>query len=243
MQQTGDERKQGIAAVEAEGLGKRYGQRIALAGISFRVYKGETVKILGPNGAGKSTLLRLLARLTLPTEGQVRLLGRDRWERSEVARLVGYAGHTPPLYRALTARENLLFYGRMHGLSGRAVQERAALLLELIGLQDKAGERVGSFSHGMVRRLGVALALLHDPPILLLDEPFGGLDPSSRDQLRRVLSRLPEKTLLLSTHDFSEVGQGERVFFLAQGRLRWDGWANGDPCKLACRYQEMVQDA
>ncbi|MDI3281070.1 MAG: ABC transporter ATP-binding protein [Bacillota bacterium] len=242
-EQTGEKRERAAAAVEAERLGKRYGQRTALAGVSFQIQKGETVKILGPNGAGKSTLLRLLARLTLPTEGQVRLLGRDGGERREIARLVGYAGHEPPLYRALTAQENLFFYGRMHGLSKRAVQERVAFLLELVGLQDKGGERVGRLSHGTVRRLGVALALLHDPPILLLDEPFGGLDPSSRDQLRRVLSRLPEKTILLSTHDFSEVGRGERVFFLSRGRLCWDGRANGDPRELACLYQEMVRNA
>jgi heme exporter protein A len=162
-------------ALELEGLTRRYGEREALGGVSLTLGAGQTLVVLGPNGAGKTTLLRVLATLLRPHAGTVRVLGRalpgEAWA---VRGRVGLLGHEPLLYRELTVRENLRYHARLHGVDFARVE----LLLEAVGMAARASEAVRTLSRGMVQRVAIARAVLHDPEVLLLDEPRANLDPA-----------------------------------------------------------------
>ena len=163
------------AAIELDGLTRRYGEREALAGVSLSLRAGQTLVVLGPNGAGKTTLLRVLATLLRPHAGAVRMLGRALPEESWAVRgRVGLLGHEPLLYRELTAHENLRYHARLHGVDPARVEE----LLDAVGMAARAGEQVRTLSRGMVQRVAIARAVLHDPEVLLLDEPRANLDPT-----------------------------------------------------------------
>jgi heme exporter protein A len=196
------EREGGQAqAVEVEGLVRRYGERAALDGVTFALPEGMTLGLFGPNGAGKSTLLRVLATLLRPHEGSVRVFGaplpREAWK---VRSRVGYLGHEPLLYRELTALENLDLFGRLYRVPER--RERSGMLLERFGLWDVRGERVSTFSRGMTQRLALCRALLHDPSLVVLDEPFTALDEEGAALLDRELAAMVGgRTVVLSTHD------------------------------------------
>jgi heme exporter protein A len=156
-------------AVEVESLTRRYGDRVAVDRVSFTLAPGRTLVVVGPNGAGKSTLLKVLATLLRPHEGQVRVLGSQLPDEAwKVRGRVGYLGHEPALYRSLTARENLRFAGRLHGVDDERVDE----LLDAVGLARRGDDRIEEFSRGMRQRIAAARAVLHDPPLLLLDEPW-----------------------------------------------------------------------
>jgi heme exporter protein A len=190
--------------VRARGLEKRYGDKRVLRGVDLDVPRGGFLLVTGPNGSGKTTLLRLVAGLLAPTGGELEVaVERGR---------VGFLGHEPLVYRELTALENLDLYGRLYRVPER--RERIGMLLERFGLWDARGERAGSFSRGMLQRLALCRALLHEPELLLLDEPYSGLDADGGALLDRELAGLAgERTFLVATHD------PERLSPLATGRL------------------------
>jgi heme exporter protein A len=186
------------AAIELEDLERRYGERVALAEVTVRVEEGQTLVVLGANGAGKTTLLRVLATLLRPHGGSCRVLGCELpgngWE---VRGRVGYLGHDPLLYRDLTGEENLTYHAGLHGVPRERVGERLAA----VGLEGRANEPVRDLSKGMVQRLAVARATLHEPDVLLLDEPRANLDPGAAEQLEPLIGRASGKTRVLVTHD------------------------------------------
>src|SRR3954469_7489618 len=187
-----------MAAIELDGLERRYGERVALAGVSVRVEPGQTLAVLGGNGAGKTTLLRVLAGLLRPHGGTARVLDADLpKERWKLPGRVGYLGHEPLLYRDLTGRENLRYHARLHGVA----EERVAAVLEQVGMERRGDDPVRELSRGMVQRVAVARAVLHEPPLLLLDEPWAGLDPAVIELLDPVIGRASGKTRVVVTHD------------------------------------------
>ena len=204
-------------AVEADGLTRRYGDRVALDRVSFALEAGQTLAVLGPNGAGKTTLLKVLATLLRPHEGAVSVLGSalpsEAWK---VRGKVGYLGHEPALYRSLTARENMLFAARLHGVE----PERVDTLLEAVGLTRRADDRVDEFSRGMRQRVAAARAVLHDPELLLLDEPLSALDVRAVELLEPLIGRSSGRTRVLVTHDV-ERGRSEadQVLAIRSGRM------------------------
>src|SRR5579884_4352763 len=188
----------------ARRLGKRYGEKRVLRGIDLALPRGGFHVVTGPNGAGKTTLLRICAGLAQPTEGTI--------ERAAARAQVGYLGHEPLVYRELTALENLELYGRLYRVPERRV--RIGMLLERFGLWDARHERVASYSRGMTQRLALCRVLLHEPELLVLDEPYTALDAAGADLLDAQLAELRgERTLLVSTHD------PDRIDALATTRL------------------------
>ncbi len=185
-------------AIELRELGRRFGERTALADVTLRLGAGQTLAILGRNGAGKSTLLRVLATLLRPHEGEAIVLGealpRGGWK---VRGRIGYLSHEPLLYRDLTARENLRFHARLH----RVAPERVERVLEQVGMARRADDAVRSLSKGMIQRVAVARAVLHDPEVLLLDEPRANLDPGASELLEPLIGRASGKTRVLTSHD------------------------------------------
>ena len=186
------------AAIELDGLTRRYGERVALQDVTLSVPAGTTLVVFGPNGAGKSTLLRVLATLLRPHAGLVRVLGRalpdDGWA---VRGRIGLLTHEPLLYRDLSGRENLRFHARLHGVPFDRVEE----LLERVGLRLRADDRVHTYSRGMVQRLAVCRAVLHDPDVLLLDEPRANLDPAASDLVEPLIGAASGRTRVVTSHD------------------------------------------
>jgi heme exporter protein A len=185
-------------AIALDGLERRFGDRPVLRGVSIAVGEGQTLTLFGANGAGKTTLLRVLATLLRPHAGSVSVLGAalpgESWR---VRGRVGFVGHEPLLYPDLTARENLAFHARLHGVA----RERTGELLRAVGLERRADDPVRELSRGMVQRLAAARAVLHDPPVLLLDEPRAGLDPGAAEELEPLIGRESGRTRVLVTHD------------------------------------------
>jgi len=226
----------GGAVVETRGLVKRYGPLAALDGVDLRLEAGETVALLGANGAGKSTLLRLLATLTRPSAGTLRLFGRpvESATAGLLRRRLGFLSHHTFLYDHLTGRENLLFYARLYGLPDPAEAARAALLQAR--LAERQDDRVATYSRGMQQRLALARVFLHAPEILLLDEPTTGLDRESAARLEERLrsERGAGRACLLATHDAPLAGRlATRVVALRSGRVVLDAAASEvDPERL-----------
>ncbi len=201
----------------------RYGPRWVLDGVSLAVRRGEIVGLLGPNGSGKSTTLAVAAGVREPLAGRVAVEGLSPVsDPAGYARRIGFVPQECALYEELTAAENLDFFGRLYGLSGAELRRRVTRTLARVRLSERAGHRVGSFSGGLKQRLNLAVALLHDPPVLLLDEPTAALDPVSRDALFADLARLRDDghAVLLSTHHLDEAELGcDRVVVLNAGRV------------------------
>ena len=205
------------AAIELRGLRRDYGERTALAGVTLELAPRETLLVLGPNGAGKTTLLRLLATLLRPSGGDARVfdcsLPDEAWK---LRGRVGYLGHEPLLYRDLSGRENLRFNARLHGLAPERAEERIDVLLESVGMERRANERVDGLSAGMRQRLAVARCVLHDPELLLLDEPDSHLDAEGRDLAGELIGR--GRTRVLVSHDPERtLPESDRVLVLEQG--------------------------
>ena len=187
-----------MAAIELERLERRYGERVALAGVSVRVEEGQTLAVLGGNGAGKTTLLRVLAGLLRPNGGSARVLGAELpGERWKLPSEVGYLGHEPLLYRELSGRENLRYHAQLHRLAPARVEE----LLGAVGMEDRADDPVRDLSKGLIQRLAVARAVLHEPALLLLDEPRANLDPAAVELLEPLIGRASGRTRVLVSHD------------------------------------------
>jgi heme exporter protein A len=185
-------------AIELEGLTRRYGDREALSGIDLQLDAGATLVVFGPNGAGKTTLLRVLATLLRPHGGTARVLGSGLPDEGWAVRgRIGFLGHAPLLYRDLTARENLRYHARLHGAPATRVDE----LLERVGLAPRADEPVHTYSRGMVQRAAVARAVLHEPELLLLDEPTSNLDPHAAELVEPLIGRASGRTRVLTSHD------------------------------------------
>ncbi len=177
--------------IEINGLVKKYGDRVAINGVSFCVSEGEIFGLLGPNGAGKTTTISILATLFAPDGGQATIAGYDLVrETSKIKPLIGFVPQDLALYPTLSCWDNLTFFGRIYGLRHMAVKERIAAVLDLVGLRDRAGDAVRTFSGGMKRRLNIAAGLIHQPRILFLDEPTVGVDPQSRNFIFEYIERL-----------------------------------------------------
>ena len=207
--------------IEVNGLIKRFGLKTVLRGVEFTAQRGEFVALMGPNGAGKTTFLRILASLSRPTEGEVRVAGfRLPQEAAAVRRRLGVVSHQPLLYGDLTAEENLRFYGRLYAIP--AGDERIAEMLKLVGLYPRRRDLVRTFSRGMQQRLAIARAVLHDPDVLLMDEPYTGLDQDASAMLDDVLREVAAqgRTVVMTSHDLSRVAMlASRFDVLARGRI------------------------
>ena len=185
-------------AIQATRLGRRYGERDVLGDVSFTLEAGETMVVFGPNGAGKSTLLRILATLLRPHAGAVTIFGEDLARRGWALRgRIGLLGHEPMLYRDLSARENLRFHARLHGVREQRVDE----LLARLELTARAGDPIHTYSRGMVQRVAAARAVLHEPELLLLDEPGANLDPHVVALLDPLIGRQAGLTRVVTSHD------------------------------------------
>jgi heme exporter protein A len=185
-------------AIELEGLTRRYGERVALRDVTLSLPAGATLVVFGPNGAGKSTLLRVLSTLLRPHSGTARVLGRPLPEEGWAIRgRIGLLGHAPLLYRDLTGRENLVFHARLHNVP----LARADALLDQVGLAARAQDKVHTYSRGMVQRLAVCRAVLHDPELLLLDEPRANLDPAAREIVEPLIGAASGRTRVVTSHD------------------------------------------
>jgi len=209
--------------LEIDGLVKRYGDRVAINGISFSILEGEIFGLLGPNGAGKTTTISVLATLLPADGGKVTIAGRDlAREAGQVKPLIGFVPQELALYPTLSAWDNLAFFGRVYRLHGAALNERIAAVLELVGLSDRARDAVRTFSGGMKRRLNIAAGLIHQPRLLFLDEPTVGVDPQSRNFIFEHVERLKAEgmTILYTTHYMEEAERlCDRVAIMDQGEI------------------------
>ena len=228
------------AGISARGLEKRFGRRAALRGIDLEVPSGQCLAVLGPNAAGKSPLLRLVAGLARPTAGSLEVAGEPPTSWKARAR-VGYLGHATLLYPTLTALENLVFAARLYGVAEPAA--RARQLLEEEGLTALASHPTGTLSRGTAQRLSIARSRVHDPPLLLLDEPFTGLDPSSADRLGARIGELrgEGRTLLLVTHDVGRAAElADSAVVLAGGSVKLASPESPDARRLAAAIAEAA---
>lgn len=210
--------------IEIRDLVKTFGARMVLRGISLHIEAGEFVGLLGPNGAGKTTLMNIIATLSRPDVGSIHIGGLDLTRSgAHIRRYLGYVSHKPLLYEDLTAWQNLQFYARMYDVE--SAPTRLEEVLTQVGLWPRRHDPVRTFSRGMQQRLALARAILHDPPVLLLDEPDTGLDQEANDLLRRLLESIEvsRRTVLMTTHNLERsVALSNRVLILANGKIRHD---------------------
>ena len=209
--------------IVVEDLVKRYNGFAAVDGVSFDIKRGEIFGLLGPNGAGKSTIISILCCLLKATSGRVTIDGFDIGRNaSEIKKIIGVVPQEISLYHTLTARENLRFYGRIYGLSGKTLKNRIEALLEMVGLTDRADDLLEGYSGGMKRRINIAVALLHNPRILFLDEPSTGVDPQSRKRIYDTIQDLNRQgtTVLLTTHQMEDAEKlCHRIAIVDKGKL------------------------
>lgn len=207
--------------IEVSRLWKSYGPVDALRGIDLNIKKGEFLTIFGPNGAGKSTLLKILSTIIRPTSGKVSIDGIDISSANEDARnRIGVISHKAFLYGNLTARENLLFYGKLYDVP--KLNDRISELLSEVGLQHRSGDMVRTFSRGMLQRLTIARAIIHNPAIIMLDEPYTGLDQHAARMLRNLLKKLhtEDKTIVMTTHDITNgLEVSDRIVIQLLGKI------------------------
>lgn len=214
------------AMIEAKGLSKYFGPFIAIQDVSFSIPKGQIVAFLGPNGAGKTTTMRILTGYLAPSAGSAQIAGFDvSRERLSAAAHLGYLPENGPLYEDMTPLESLRFFGEARGMAPDPLKRRIEIVTDQCALQQVLEKPIGKLSRGYRQRVGVAQALLHDPDVLIMDEPTAGLDPNQIRDFRTNIKNLgKEKTVLLSTHILQEVDAvADRVIFIHNGRLVFDG--------------------
>ena len=222
-------------AVSLRGAGRRYGERAALRDVTLDLATGQTLVVFGPNGAGKTTLLRMLATLLRPHAGEVRVLGRALPDDGYAVRgRIGFLGHDALLYRELSGRENLRFHARLHGVAADRVQ----VVLEAVGMQGRAEDPVAELSRGMVQRLAVARAVLHEPELLLLDEPLANLDPAAVAQVQPLIGAASGRTRVLTSHDpIGGLVGADIALGLKAARVQWLApAADVTPAQIAALY-------
>ncbi|MEL6105146.1 MAG: ATP-binding cassette domain-containing protein [Planctomycetota bacterium] len=216
--------------IEADHLSKFYGPFAAARDVKFSVLQGELVAFLGPNGAGKSTTMKMLTGYIAPSEGEARIAGHNMMDdRIEGSRQLGYLPESGPLYMEMTPSGMLDFFAGARGLSGAKKRDRVEAVVEICDLSSVMYKPIAKLSKGFKQRVGMSQALLHDPDVLILDEPTAGLDPNQIRGVRTALRRLAEtKTILLSTHILQEVeAMADRVVMINEGRLVYDGDVEG----------------
>ena len=237
--------------IQVDNLSKRYGDIVALDDVSFEVSKGETFGLLGPNGAGKTTSIKILCGLLKPDAGTVTLDGKTNPELIEVRLSLGVVPQALAVYEELSAQKNLHFFGRLYGLGGRELKERIRDCLEIAGLARRSRERVSKYSGGMKRRLNIVCSLMHDPPILLLDEPTVGVDPQSRNLIFETIESMKQRgrTIIYTTHYMEEAQRlCDRVAILDHGKiLDMDSVENlivkhGGPSHIEAEFEERSPD-
>jgi ABC-2 type transport system ATP-binding protein len=214
------------AMIEANGLSKYYGSFVAIKDVSFSIPRGQIVAFLGPNGAGKTTTMKILTGFLSPSEGSSSIAGLDiRSRRLEATRRLGYLPENGPLYDNMTPIELLRFFGEARGLGVTQLQERIEEVVRQCALRDVLEKPIGKLSRGYRQRVGLAQALLHDPDVLIMDEPTAGLDPNQIHDFRANISQLGKsKTILMSTHILQEVSAvANRVILIHEGSLVFDG--------------------
>lgn len=238
-----------IPMIEVKNLVKSFGSKYALRGVSLRVMPGESLVIFGPNGAGKTTLVRILSSLSRPSNGTVSIGGLDLLKHADgIRRYLGVVSHAPLLYDSLTAEENLRFFAGLYGMN--KPEERIKAMLQRVGLYPRRADLVRTFSRGMVQRMAIARALLHDPEVLLLDEPDTGLDPQAAEMLHGLLSELSRRpgagvsaasdrtagaddierprTIVTVTHSIERgLAIADKVIILANGRVAFEAAVDG----------------
>ncbi|MBV9711958.1 MAG: ABC transporter ATP-binding protein [Ktedonobacteraceae bacterium] len=208
-------------AIEVRGLRKIYSQLLAVDDISFAMYRGEAFGFLGPNGAGKSTVVKILTGLVAPTQGMISVLGQPLGDR-EVRRRIGYLPEFPTFHRWLKASAFLEFHGQLYGLRGKTLAKRCKEVLEMVGLTGREQQKLGTFSKGMLQRIGLAQALLNQPDLLILDELVSGLDPVGQRDMRDLLLYLKSEgtSIFLNSHQLADVeAVCDRVAIINQGRI------------------------
>ncbi len=207
--------------IKVENLVKSFGHLMALRGISFELDQGDFLVLFGPNGAGKTTLIRILSTLLRPTSGEVTIAGCDLTERAEdLRRKIGVISHHAYLYNNLTAYENIIFYAKLYNVPQAA--ERTMEVIEKVALADRKNDLVRTFSRGMLQRLSIARAIVHDPQIVLLDEPYTGLDQHAAQMLKKMLLQLHhnKRTIVLITHNLKRgVEMGNRLAIQVKGKI------------------------
>jgi ABC-2 type transport system ATP-binding protein len=233
--------------IYASGLSKRYGAFKALDDVSFEVRKGEVVGFLGPNGAGKSTTMRILTCFISPTGGVAKVRGHDVFDDTlSVRASLGYLPQRAPLYLEMTVYEYLEFASNIRNLDPSKFKKRARAVVEICGLAQSLGKQIGHLSHGYRQRVGLAQALIHDPPILILDEPTSDLDPNERTEFLNYLKQIgKDRTVLLSTHNLKEVEAAcARAIIVSRGRVVADGPLDEIRAKSGrVRYVVSVQES
>ena len=232
-------------AIEVRHLRKAFGTLKAVDGIEFELKQGEFLTVFGPNGAGKTTLIKILSGLTRPSSGTARVAGFDVSEgHPDMRKEIGIISHSTALYADLTSLENLIFFARMHGIE--QPEEKALKVIEEVGLSPRRNDRVRTFSRGMLQRLSIARAVLHDPAILFLDEPFTGLDLHATNVLKEHLQRLHDRrrTILMTTHDIScGLEMCDKVALQVQGSFAFlENIADVDKDRFESMYFDAVRD-
>ncbi len=215
--------------IETRGLSKFYGPFVAISDISFSIPRGQIVAFLGPNGAGKSTTMKILSGFLSASEGTALIGGLDiRENRLEAVEKLGYLPENGPLYEDMTPKELLRFFGEARGLKNNKLKSRMDYVIELCALHEVIEKPIGKLSRGYRQRVGLAHALLHDPEVLIMDEPTAGLDPNQIRDFRTNISKLGEsKTILISTHILQEADAiAERILLINDGKLMFDGTAS-----------------
>ncbi|ALM39424.1 ABC transport system ATP-binding protein [Streptomyces sp. FR-008] len=239
--------KAAVPAVRVRGLWKRFGQQTAVAGIDLELPAGKFIGLVGPNGAGKTTTLSMVTGLLRPDEGTVEVVGRDVWrDPAEVKARIGVLPEGLRLFERLSGRELLAYIGRLRGLPGEVTDQRATQLLDVLGLAGSQHKLVVDYSTGMRKKIGLASALLHNPEVLFLDEPFEGVDPVSAQTIREVLEGYTASgaTVVFSSHVMELVESlCDWVAVMAAGTIRADGAVaevRGEAASLQAAFLELV---